>query len=132
MDLSKSLALEEIRGGRKRSHWMWYIFPQLRGLGRSSEAWYYGIGDLEEARAYLSHPVLGRRLREITGVLLDLPQTDGISIFGGIDSMKLRSSMTLFRRAGEEELFQKVLDKFYAGQEDPETLAMLKKQEKRL
>jgi uncharacterized protein (DUF1810 family) len=114
-------ALEEVRNGRKISHWMWYIFPQLRGLGQSTTAWYYGIEDLEEAKAYLAHPVLGYRLREITQALLDLSETDPVKIFGWIDSMKLRSCMTLFAYASYEALFSQVLEKFYLGQEDTVT-----------
>lgn len=120
------LALSEIRGGRKESHWMWYIFPQLRGLGESFDAWYFGIGDLEEAREYLEHPVLGQRLREISEALLELNETNPIPIFGWTDSLKLRSCMTLFALAGEgEELFVRVLDRFYHGQPDERTLTML-------
>lgn len=118
-------ALAEIRAGRKSSHWMWYIFPQLRGLGRSSDAWLYGIEDLEEARAYLAHSVLGKRLREITQALLACRETDPVRIFGHTDSMKLRSSMTLFAEAGQEPLFQEVLDRFYRGQSDRLTLRLL-------
>lgn len=119
-------ALDEVRKGRKTSHWMWYIFPQLRGLGQSTPAWYYGLEDLPEAKVYLEHPVLGSRLREITRTLLELPETDPVAIFGWTDSMKLRSSMTLFALAGEEELFAKVLDKFFGGQKDYLTLELLK------
>lgn len=119
-------ALAEIRAGQKETHWMWYIFPQLRGLGQSNEAWYYGIEDLEEAREYLEHPVLGQRLREISEALLELNETNPIPIFGWTDSLKLRSCMTLFALAGEgEELFVRVLDRFYHGQPDERTLAML-------
>lgn len=120
-----ALALSEIRGGRKESHWMWYIFPQLRGLGESYDAWYYGIADLEEARAYLEHPVLGDRLREISQALLELEQTDPRWIFGWTDSLKLRSCMTLFLRASGESVFAEVLDRFYGGREDQRTLSML-------
>ena len=120
-------ALQEIREGHKRSHWMWYIFPQLRGLGQSNVAWYYGIEDLEEARQYLAHPVLGQRLREITAVLLTLSETNPEHVFGWPDCMKLCSCMTLFWEASYEELFLRVLDKYYQGQQDSVTLKLLGK-----
>lgn len=120
-------ALEEIRNGRKVGHWMWYIFPQLRGLGQSNMAWYYGIEDLDEAKAYLAHPVLGVRLREISVELLKLPESNAGMIFGWTDSMKLRSCMTLFAIADESEpVFQQVLDKFYQGEMDAVTTGSLK------
>ena len=92
-------ALGEIRSGRKRSHWMWYIFPQIQGLGFSSTAQYYAIRDLQEAKDYLAHPVLGTRLKEISSALLDLEGLSASEIFGYPDDLKLRSSMTLFRMA---------------------------------
>lgn len=120
-------AMEEIRNGRKVGHWMWFIFPQLRGLGQSNMAWYYGIEDLDEAKAYLAHPVLGVRLREISVELLKLPESNVGMIFGWIDSMKLRSCMTLFAIADESEpVFQQVLDKFYQGEMDAVTTGLLK------
>lgn len=119
-------ALAEVRRGRKTSHWMWYIFPQIAGLGQSSTARYYSIRDLEEAREYYAHPVLGQRLREISGVLLELRGSDPVAVFGGIDSMKLKSSMTLFAVAAPDDpLFQQVLDKYYAGEQDALTLRIL-------
>lgn len=119
-------ALAEVRRGRKTSHWMWYIFPQIAGLGQSSTARYYSIRDLEEAREYYAHPVLGQRLREISGVLLDLRGSDPVAVFGGIDSMKLKSSMTLFAVAAPDDpLFQQVLDKYYGGEQDALTLRIL-------
>ena len=119
-------ALAEVRRGRKTSHWMWYIFPQIAGLGQSSTARYYSIRDLEEAREYYSHPVLGQRLREISGALLDLRGSDPVAVFGGIDSMKLKSSMTLFAVAAPDDpLFQQVLDKYYGGEQDALTLRIL-------
>lgn len=121
------IALKEIRNGRKVSHWMWYIFPQLRGLGQSTSAWYYGVEDLEEARAYLVHPVLGQRLREITQAALELPESDPMKIFGYPDHMKFRSCMTLFAQVSSDDLFQKALDKFFAGQEDGLTLELLRR-----
>ena len=120
-------ALEEIRRGRKDSHWMWYIFPQLRGLGHSNMAWHYGIEDLEEARAYLAHPVLGKRLLEITGALLEQRESDPVRIFGWTDSLKLRSCLTLFSAAGGGEVFDRALERFYAGQRDGNTLELLKR-----
>jgi uncharacterized protein (DUF1810 family) len=119
-------ALAEVRVGYKCSHWMWYIFPQLKGLGFSSTAQYYGINGREEAIAYLKHPVLGARLREITSVLLTLEGKSAVEIFGRTDAKKLRSSMTLFYAVSEDDLFKKVLDKYYDGKSDGRTLAMLK------
>ena len=119
-------ALAEVRRGRKTSHWMWYIFPQIAGLGQSSTARYYSIRDLEEAREYYAHPVLGQRLREISGALLGLRGSDPVAVFGGIDSMKLKSSMTLFAMAAPDDpLFQQVLDKYYGGEQDALTLRIL-------
>ncbi len=123
---SYTIALEEIQNGRKVSHWMWYIFPQLRGLGQSNVAWYYGIEDLDEAKAYLEHPVLGQRLREITQTALELSETDPMKVFGWPDNMKLRSCMTLFAQISEDDLFARTLDKFLGGQEDSMTLELLK------
>lgn len=122
-------ALAEIRNGRKESHWMWYVFPQLRGLGRSNTAWYYGIEDLAEARAYLAHPVLGKRLWEISGELLKLKETNARVIFGWTDAAKLRSCMTLFSLADEtESLFRQVLNRFFDGVPDPQTIQLLKRE----
>ena len=119
-------ALAEIRAGRKRSHWIWYIFPQLRGLGYSYNSEYYGIADAEEARQYLAHPVLGARLREITTALLELPESDPLLVMGRPDDLKLCSSMTLFEYAAEQDsVFGKVLDKYYGGRRDAATLRML-------
>lgn len=129
---SYAIALEEVRNGRKCSHWMWYIFPQLRGLGQSNVAWYYGIEDLEEAKEYLEHPVLGQRLREITQVALELPETDPVKIFGWPDNMKFCSCMTLFARISEDDLFARALGKFFGGQEDSVTLELLKQKGKAL
>ena len=121
-----AVALAEVRRGRKTSHWMWYIFPQIAGLGQSSTARYYSIRDLEEAREYYAHPVLGQRLREISGALLELRGSDPVAVFGGIDSMKLKSSMTLFAVAAPDDpLFQQVLDKYYGGEQDVLTLRIL-------
>ena len=119
-------ALREVRQGRKKSHWMWYIFPQYKGLGHSSMSEFFSIQSLEEARAYFQHPVLGSRLMEITEALLASKALSPEDIFGGIDSIKLRSSMTLFERAAPEcPLFGMVLDKFFKGKRDPKTLELL-------
>ena len=118
-------ALEEIRNGRKRSHWMWFVFPQLKGLGHSYNADYYGIAGADEARAYWQHPVLRERLREITEALLLLDGLSAKQIFGDVDAMKLRSSMTLFWVATREGLFRKILDKYYEGKMCDKTLGML-------
>ncbi|MGW8189270.1 DUF1810 domain-containing protein [Sphingomonas hankookensis] len=122
-----AIALAELRAGAKRSHWMWYIFPQLRGLGQSAMAETYGIADLAEARAYLAHPVLGARLVESAEALLAHRGKDVVAILGSIDAMKLRSSMTLFERAtaNTEPRFAAVLDAFYAGARDLVTLRLL-------
>lgn len=119
-------ALREIRAGRKKSHWIWYIFPQLKELGKSSTARDYGIRDLDEARAYLADPVLCSRLLEISGALLDLPGSDPRAVMGHPDDLKLRSSMTLFAAVDpEQKVFQQVLDKYYNGIPDPLTLELL-------
>ena len=120
-------ALSEIRAGCKRSHWMWYIFPQLKGLGYSPTAWYYGLDGLEEARAFAADPVLIGNLRTITRDLLDQPGRNAHAIFGGTDAMKLRSSMTLFELADPEcPLYARVLAEFFGGSRDTKTLDMLK------
>ena len=121
------LALGEVRSGKKVNHWMWYIFPQLRGLGRSNLAWYYGIENLEEARAFLQHPVLGQRLREITQAALEQQEADPMKLFGVPDNMKFRSCMTLFAKVSEDDLFARALAKFFGGQEDLMTLELLKR-----
>ncbi|MBO6014073.1 MAG: DUF1810 domain-containing protein [Oscillospiraceae bacterium] len=119
-------ALSEIRNGRKHSHWMWYIFPQIAGLGFSSTAQYYAIQDLSEARAYLEEPTLRFRLLEISQALLEQSGHDAEAILGWPDNLKLRSSMTLFLHADPSiPVFQKVLDKFYDGIEDERTVALL-------
>ncbi|HIQ74968.1 MAG TPA: DUF1810 domain-containing protein [Candidatus Cottocaccamicrobium excrementipullorum] len=119
-------ALREIRNGKKRSHWMWYIFPQIAGLGRSSMTQYYGIKGLGEAKEYLRDPILRERLTEISQTLLALETDDASQIFGWPDDMKLRSSMTLFSCADPGiAVFQKVLDKFFQGEKDELTLRIL-------
>lgn len=118
--------LGELNGGRKRSHWMWFVFPQLRGLGSSPTAVRYAISSIDEARAYLSHEVLGPRLRECAGVVARIDGRTAEEIFGWPDDMKLRSSMTLFARSSDDNAdFVAVLEKFYSGEEDPATLARL-------
>ncbi len=121
-------ALREIRAGRKRSHWMWYIFPQIQGLGFSSTAQYYAIRDLNEAKAYLAHPVLGARLKEISSALLELEGLSAHEIFGYPDDLKLRSCMTLFRMADLNcEIFEQVLEKYYDGEPDRRTVELAAK-----
>ena len=122
------VALAQIRAGRKTSHWIWYIFPQLRGLGRSLNSFAFGIRDLEEARAYLAHPVLSSRLREITQALLLHKDKRIEDIMGDVDAMKLRSSMTLFCLvSGENSPFHQVLACFYDGKPDMYTLSIVKR-----
>lgn len=119
-------ALREIQSGCKRSHWMWYVFPQIRGLGYSSTAQYYAIRDLGEAKAYLQHPILRARLLEISGVLLTLDSHSASEVFGWPDDLKLRSSMTLFAEAEPEcDVFQKVLNQYFQGKKDENTLSIL-------
>ena len=122
-----SAALAEIRAGHKRSHWIWYIFPQLEGLGRSHMAKFYGIEDIDEARAYLAHPVLGARLKEICEALMQLKSSDPGEVMGGFpDDMKLHSCMTLFAVISEEgSVFHDVLHKFFGGEMDKNTLAII-------
>ena len=123
---SYDAALREISAGQKRSHWIWYIFPQIQGLGFSSTAQYYAIEDLDEARAYLQEPTLRARLLEISEALLQLDTNDPTRVMGYPDDLKLRSSMTLFAEAEPEcAVFQKVLDKYYGGRKDSRTLEIL-------
>jgi len=119
-------ALAELRAGRKRSHWMWYIFPQIQGLGFSSISQRYAVADAAEAAAYLAHPVLGARLVEIAQALLGLASRNATAVMGSPDDLKLRSSMTLFAQVpGASPVFQQVLDKFFGGQPDAQTLRLL-------
>jgi uncharacterized protein (DUF1810 family) len=119
--------VEELRGGRKRSHWMWFVFPQLRGLGGSPTALHYGISSLQEARAYLEHELLGPRLHECTELVNQVQGRSIAEIFGSPDDLKLRSSMTLFALATDDRQdFLALLDKYYRGQQDPLTLAQLR------
>jgi len=122
---SYKTALSEIQYGQKMSHWMWYIFPQLKELGYSSTAKYYGIVDRKEAEEYLAHPVLGARLREISGELLKLESCDAGYVMGYPDDLKLKSSMTLFLEVSGEAVFQQVLDKFFQGEADSKTVDLL-------
>lgn len=119
-------ALAELRAGSKRSHWIWFVFPQLRGLGRSATAQRFGIESLDEARAYLAHPVLGPRLRECAEVLATHAGRSATEILGYPDDLKVRSSMTLFARAADDAgPFRAVLDAFYGGNEDQATVDLL-------
>lgn len=118
------IALEEIKKGEKRSHWMWYIFPQLRGLGYSYMSHVYGVDGLMEAKGYLADPILSARLIEISETLLTHKDKSAYDIFGDIDGMKLQSSMTLFALASDEDsIFHQVLDCFYDGEMDPVTVS---------
>lgn len=120
------VVIAELRSGRKRGHWIWFVFPQLRGLGRSPTALHYGIASLDEARAYLAHELLGRRLRECARLVAAIDGRSVEDIFGYPDDLKVRSSMTLFARATDDNAdFVAVLDKFYGGAEDPLTVGLL-------
>lgn len=120
-----AIALSEIKNGRKRSHWMWYIFPQIKGLGFSATAQYYAIQNQKEAEEYLAHPVLGNRLSEISKALLEIKSNDAGRVLGFPDDMKLKSSMTLFYLVSGDDTFKKVLDKFFAGEIDKKTKSLL-------
>lgn len=115
-------ALKEIKEGHKRSHWIWYIFPQIQGLGYSRMSQYYAIKDKEEAKAYIDHPILGKRLAEISGELLLLPTNDARDVMGYPDDMKLKSCMTLFFLVTNNPVFQRVLDKYFDGEKDKFTV----------
>ena len=118
-------ALDELKRGRKQSHWMWFVFPQLRGLGRSSTAEFYGISSLDEARAYLAHPLLGPRLLAVTAAATTAPAPSLLALFGSPDEMKFVSSMTLFALAADEpSRFQAALDRWNGGRRDPRTQAL--------
>ena len=119
-------ALAELRRGRKESHWMWFVFPQIQGLGSSPTARFYAIADLAEAKAYLAHPVLGPRLREVAATINALPGDDAHAVFGSPDDLKLRSSLTLFQAAAPDEpAFGQALGKYFGGARDPRTLELL-------
>ena len=119
-------ALAEIRSGRKRSHWMWFIFPQFAGLGHSPMAQRYAISSIAEARAYLADAVLGTRYRECVASLQALPATTAERVFGGIDAIKLKSSLTLFDEANHEPLFSEAIGRWFEGQRDEATLKLLR------
>lgn len=116
----------ELAAGAKTSHWMWFVFPQLKDLGRSSTARHFGLASLAEAQAYEQHPLLGVRLRHCCGLLMALHGRSALQVFGSIDTLKLRSCLTLFERAAPHEpLFGQLLDKYYNGERDPATLQLL-------
>lgn len=117
--------VKELRHGRKTSHWMWYIFPQIKGLGYSSTAMYYAISSLDEATEYLNHPILGSRLIECCRILLGLENKTAGDILGSIDAMKLKSSMTLFSLVSDNPVFNQVLDIYYNGEKDSATLRIV-------
>ena len=118
--------VSELRDGRKLSHWMWFIFPQIAGLGRSPTAQRFAISGMPEAQAFRAHPVLGPRLVECARILANLPGTDAATILGPVDAQKLRSSMTLFARtAPQERVFQEVLDRYFGGESDSVTTSRL-------
>jgi len=119
-------ALAELRAGHKESHWMWFVFPQIAGLGRSPMSAKYAISSRREAQAYLAHPVLGGRLLECAGTVAALPGRDAVQVFDGIDARKLQSSMTLFLRADPgKQVFRQVLDRYFDGRPDPATDRLL-------
>jgi uncharacterized protein (DUF1810 family) len=124
-------ALTELKNGKKRSHWMWYVFPQIEGLGKSSPSRFYGIKTIEEAKEYLNHPILGERLLECTKTILSIKGRSASQIFGFPDDLKLKSSMTLFSLISDSEsLFQQALDKFFQGNKDHKTEYLLTKMKK--
>jgi len=118
-------ALSELRDGEKRSHWMWYVFPQIEGLGQSPMSHRYSIKSAAEARAYLDHPVLGPRLRECAAVVYNIVGRSALEIFGSPDDMKLRSCASLFASVSDNGIFEQVLQKYFDGQHDEETLRLL-------
>ncbi len=118
-------ALAEVRVGNKRSHWMWFVFPQIAGLGSSPMAQRYAIASLDEARAYLAHPVLGDRLTAMVATLQDVPHANAEAVFGTTDAMKLRSSLTLFIAAGAPSVFAAALDRWFGGHADAATLELI-------
>ena len=125
-DGTYATALTELRRGHKRSHWMWFVFPQVAGLGRSATAQHFALSGLEEAVAYVAHPVLGPRLLESAHALTELDETDAVHVLGPVDAAKLRSSMTLFARAAPDEpVFGEVLDQFFDGALDDATVNRL-------
>ena len=124
-------ALKEIKNGKKISHWMWYVFPQIKGLGKSDTAKWYAIKDLQEARDYLNNEILSNRLEQVCKALLDLDCNDAYKIFGSPDDMKLKSSMTLFEIAApENKIFKRVLDKYFNGERDQKTIEIISSMQK--
>lgn len=118
-------ALAELKAGRKRTHWMWFVFPQVAGLGTSPTARRYAISGLGEARAYLAHPILGPRYRQAVAAVNSVEDRTAHEIFGSPDDLKFRSSLTLFAQAADEDAFREALARYYAGQPDPATLSLL-------
>jgi len=127
-EASYEIALSEIKSGRKKSHWMWYIFPQVQGLGFSETSKFYAIKDIGEAKAFLEHPILGERLVRICNALLHIESDNAHNIFGSPDDLKLRSSMTLFSSLNINPVLQKLLEKFFNGMKDDKTLQIIEKQ----
>lgn len=121
-------ALEEVKNGRKTNHWIWYIFPQLRCLGRSSRAHYYGIADRDEAQRYLEHPILGARIRKITEALLEHKDKTALSILGNVDAIKVRSCMTMFDFLSPNDIFADVLLSYYNGERCKITLEVMQQE----
>ena len=119
------IALKELQTGVKRTHWMWFVFPQIKGLGKSYNSMLYGLSGIDEAKEYLAEPTLNYRLREICETVLNLQSDSILKVFGKVDSMKLQSSMTIFDLASPGDIFAKVLDKWYGGQRDSLTLKLL-------
>ena len=119
-------ALSELKAGHKQSHWMWFVFPQLKALGRSSMAQVYGLHDLTEARSYWAHAALGPRLKECVTAVLDVPSRTAHEIFGSPDNLKFCSCLTLFELATSDGCFSEALERFYAGQRDAVTLSLMK------
>ena len=119
------IALKELQTGVKRTHWMWFVFPQIKGLGKSYNSMFYGLSGIDEAKEYLAEPTLNYRLREICETVLNLQYDSILKVFGKVDSMKLQSSMTIFDLASPGDIFAKVLDKWYGGQRDSLTLKLL-------
>jgi uncharacterized protein (DUF1810 family) len=124
---SYDTALDELIAGHKQSHWIWFVFPQLAGLGRSPTAQYYAIKSLEEAQAYLAHPILGGRLHESLKALQLLETTSAEAVFGSLDAMKFRSSLTLFAEAGGDPIVEAALDRWFGGHKDEKTLELLRR-----
>ncbi len=123
------IALRELQEGHKQSHWIWYIFPQLKHLGYSRNSKFYGISGTAEVAAYLENPVLSQRLREVSTTIVNLPTDDAVEVFGEIDARKLCSSMTLFDTVSPGDIFARVLDKYFRGRRDGKTLEIIKREE---